>query len=197
MVFQRRYLPSPIWRFIIFWSILTLVLQLNLSGFIYTRTELLSQVWRLWTGQWVHLGAMHLLLNLLALACLPLVLVNTRAKTLLLLILLISPVLSLCLYFTQPNLQYYAGLSGVLHGLYMAFALQQLRNVHERPIALLVLLGLVAKIAYEQWRGDSQTAALIGYPVIIDAHLYGAILGLLLASIGLLYQFKNRTVSIV
>ncbi len=178
---------SPIWRFILCWTLCTLLLQRYWPTFIYDRTQLFSQLWRLWTGQWVHLGWIHAILNLIALCCLPLVLVQSRCKDLLLLLVVLPPLLSMLLYVFHPELQYYAGLSGILHGIYVALAIVHLRVQKEQKIAAILLFGIVAKIAYEQWRGDSQTAALIGFPVIIDAHLYGACIGALMGSLMWLY----------
>ena len=46
---------------------------------------------------------------------------------------------------------------------------------------VLLLLGIVAKVGWEQWQGSSdEVADLIGASVAIDAHLYGAVSGLAL-----------------
>lgn len=166
---------------IVLYGLIAAVMQLRWSWFCYDREQFGTQLWRLWTGHWVHLGWTHYALNVIALLCLPLVLPYSRVKQVLLLLLLLPPLMSVLLYYWHPALTYYAGLSGVLHGLYVAMALLQLFRAQERGIALILLGLIVGKIAYEQWQGDSQTAALIGYPVIIDAHLYGALLGMLWA----------------
>jgi len=52
---------------------------------------------------------------------------------------------------------------------------------HKIQSGWLILLGVIAKVTYEQWQGpDAELAALIDANVAIDAHLYGVIFGLLL-----------------
>lgn len=152
------------------------VMQWQWTWFCYDRHVLLSQFWRVWTGHWVHLNWTHYALNVAALLCLPWVLAHSQRQDVLRLLLLLPLAISALLYWYQPQLMYYAGLSGVLHGLYMACALRQIVLGQERWIAIGVLVIIAIKLGYEQWHGDSQTAVLIGYPVVIDAHLYGSLL---------------------
>ena len=123
-------------------------LQVFPDYFIYWRESLLGEFWRLWTAHWVHVGWIHFLLNI-----------------------------SLVFYFYLPNIDAYAGLSGVLHGLYTAVALVYLQYRKERNFAFLVLGLIVAKLIWENTFGQTGTAQLIGSPVLTEAHLYGAIGG--------------------
>ncbi len=90
---------------------------------------------------------------------------------------LLPPFISLVFYFYLPNIDAYAGLSGVLHGLYTAVALVYLQYRKERNFAFLVLGLIVAKLIWENTFGQTGTAQLIGSPVLTEAHLYGAIGG--------------------
>lgn len=165
---------------------LSLLLQMNMNLFVFERDSMNSQLWRYWTGHWVHLGWKHLLLNFIALVLLPLLFVKCQCKHLLWGLLGIAPLVSLMLYFGQPQLLLYAGLSGVLHGIFVALALYHLAFQSERKLVLLLLLGIGLKLYTEQHYGDSQTADLIGFPIIIDAHLYGAMCGVIFGGIWLL-----------
>lgn len=169
----------------------SLLMQMHLSWFVFERDSMNSQPWRYWTGHWVHLGWKHLLLNFVALVLLPVLFVKCHSKQLLWGLLSIAPVLSLMLYFCQPQLMVYAGLSGVLHGIFVALALYHLAFQSERILALLLLLGVGLKLYTEQHYGDSQTADIIGFSVIIDAHLYGAMCGVVLGGIWLLTALNS------
>ena len=74
------------------------------------------------------------------------------------------------------SIQIYVGLSGTLHGLFGLFALREALN--GRKSSWLLVLGLVAKIAWEQLIGPSSTTGeLINARVAIEAHLAGALAG--------------------
>lgn len=81
------------------------------------------------------------------------------------------------LYFLNPEVVFYLGFSGALHGLFVAGALASIRR---SPILSVALLSSVTiKLSMEFYSNDmTETAALIDAPVIHFAHLYGAIAGL-------------------
>ncbi|MFT4994925.1 MAG: rhomboid family GlyGly-CTERM serine protease [Paraglaciecola sp.] len=100
-------------------------------------------------------------------------------KSYLLFVLLMSLTCTLGIYFFAPRLDWYVGLSGTLHGLFVVGAYFDIRAGMKS--GWLLLIGVWAKIAHEQWYGASQDVAqLIGANVAIEAHLYGAISGMLL-----------------
>jgi rhomboid family GlyGly-CTERM serine protease len=156
--------------------------QFFLINFIYDRHVFLIEPWRLWTAHWVHLSVWHWALNVAALALLPEIFLRTSPRFFLLLWFTLPPLVSLMLYFFMPNLIQYAGLSGVLHGIYLAVALSATQNSHaaERKMGWVVVLGVCAKVGWEAYSGNSQTAKLIGAPVVLQAHQYGAGLGFLI-----------------
>ena len=82
--------------------------------------------------------------------------------------------------FYEPQLQWYVGFSGVLHGALAAGAIAWIRH-ESRQLALGLLVVLLGKLAWEQWRGALPLSG--DMPVIVDAHLYGAIGGALAAGI--------------
>ncbi|CAM3650254.1 hypothetical protein VA7868_04184 [Vibrio aerogenes CECT 7868] len=70
----------------------------------------------------------------------------------------------------------YVGLSGVLHGLFAGYALQEI--LAGRRSSWLLLAGVAGKVGWEQCFGaPATTAALIQAPVAIQAHLAGFISG--------------------
>ncbi len=109
-------------------------------------------------------------------------------KQLVLALLVISLVTGIALLFS--SIQIYVGLSGALHGLFGLFALREALN--GRKSSWLLVLGLVAKIAWEQLVGPSSTTGeLINARVAIEAHLAGALVGGFIAIV--LYLTNKET----
>jgi len=82
------------------------------------------------------------------------------------------------LLLLSPQVDWYVGLSGVLHAALAAGVVSWWRR-GARWSACLLAFALAGKLVYEQWLGAS--ALVAGLPVVVDAHLYGAVAGLLTA----------------
>ncbi|WP_018954740.1 rhombosortase [Thioalkalivibrio sulfidiphilus] len=136
----------------------------------------LEQPWRLVTGQLMHLGWIHLAMNLAGLTLIWFILArNLSPAQWWLTVLICGAGVNLGLLAFSPTVAWYVGLSGILHGLLAAGALAGLKR---QPCLGLLLLGLIAKLAWEQSTGqDPGIAQLIGGAVIVEAHLYGALAG--------------------
>jgi len=138
--------------------------------------------WRLLSGHLVHGGFAHWALNMLGFALI-LVIFPERISWRGLGLPMLLPALAVSggLFFLNPGIAWYVGLSGVLHGLFAANALREtLSGSRMFGFALAVL---AAKIAYEQIVGPlADTQAVIGLPVVVDAHLYGSVGGLVLSA---------------
>jgi len=149
---------------------------------LYDRTGILSgEAWRLLSGHLVHTGAGHWALNAIAFAVLWWVFGAIWAgwRGILLLVFLATAISAGLLVF-NPGLVWYAGLSGILHGLLAAGAV--LRVLAGQRAYLLLLGVLLIKLVHEQIFGPLPVSgSLPGVPVIIDAHLYGAIAGVVAA----------------
>ncbi len=173
-----------------------LFFQIFFAQAIYDRHVFFTEPWRWWTAHWVHLGAWHWVLNAVALSLLPEIFFYTSRRFFLLLWFALPPLLSLLLYIFQSTLILYAGLSGVLHGIYLAIALNAMQSNHvaERRMGYVVVLGVCLKVGWEAYSGNSQTAELIGAPVVLHAHLYGAILGGLIWLMLRLMPFSARNI---
>ena len=142
-----------------------------------------GELWRLITGHLVHTGASHLALNLAAL-WLVWYLVGTTIgwRGWMLVWLLSIAAVDAGLWLHQPELNWYVGLSGVLHGLILAGVIIGLLS--HRPELWLVAVAVIGKLTWEQIVGPLPgSEATTGERVIVDAHLYGAIAGILAGAI--------------
>ncbi|GGO70838.1 rhombosortase [Bowmanella pacifica] len=151
-----------------------------------------GQWWRLLTGHLLHTNFNHLLLNSAGVLLLwALHGYYYQYRPYLLFMLLSALACSLGLYLFSVQLIWYVGLSGVLHGLFAWGAMMDIRQGIQS--GWLLLLGLWAKVIYEQWFGPSaDVAALIDANVAIDAHLFGAISGTVLALPALFRHFSHK-----
>jgi rhomboid family GlyGly-CTERM serine protease len=146
----------------------------------YERSAILAgEWWRLFSGHLVHLGWSHLWLNLAALVLVWSLVGNALSwRNWWGLIGSCMFAISLGLWWWLPELTWYVGLSGVLHGMLVAGSLQlALRGERE---AILLLSIVFAKVAWELWQGPlpgSREAA--GGDVVVQAHALGSLSGLL------------------
>jgi rhomboid family GlyGly-CTERM serine protease len=142
------------------------------------REQAWAEPWRLFGAHFVHLGWNHLGLNLAGLVLLWLLLGDTlRPIGWALGVVVLALGVSIGLLCCSPTVGWYVGFSGVLHGLFAAGAVASLRRL--TPLALAILVVLLAKLVVERTgEGDPLTAEMIGGAVIVDAHLYGVLLGL-------------------
>jgi rhomboid family GlyGly-CTERM serine protease len=149
--------------------------------------------WRAVTAHLVHLGPTHTLLNVAALAALAwLFIEEIRPAQWLLCGLLAALAIAAGLYLGDPQTQWYVGLSGVLHGWFVLGAARTSET--RRSFGLIMLLGIVVKLAFEQLAGTMPfTQALEIGPVIVDAHLYGAVAGALFYVISRLKAVVGRS----
>jgi rhomboid family GlyGly-CTERM serine protease len=158
--------------------IMVLLQIIGVRGLLeYERTAVLDgqEYWRLLTAHLIHDSVRHLGSNMVGFA----VLVGffPRHWSLLewLSIAMASIVaIDLGLVLNEPQLDWYVGLSGCLHGVLAAAAVAWWRYESKRLAALLTL-AVVAKLGWEQWQGGLPFSG--DMPVAVMAHLYGAIGG--------------------
>ncbi|OUR76784.1 rhombosortase [Colwellia psychrerythraea] len=160
--------------------------------FVY-QYQLISQgeLWRTFTGHFFHTNGIHLLLNLAALALLWALhghFYNLKSYSLL--FITSALICSAGMFYFSPEIHQYVGLSGVLHGIFVFGAIMDIR--HKDKTGYLLFVGVWLKIAHEQFYGASeQVSTLINANVAIDAHLWGAVGGLLF-SCGYVLMTKRK-----
>lgn len=139
-----------------------------------------GELWRALTAHLVHLGPRHLVPNLAGLALLWFLYArDARPREWLAVALVAAVAVSAGLWLGAPEVGWYVGASGVLHGLWAAAALA---NVRRRPLEAGVAgLLLAGKLALEAWRGPAAAPFGGALPVVEVAHLYGAVGGALAA----------------
>lgn len=160
---------------------LVLLSLLGESGRLALRYEreavLQGEYWRLLTGHLMHGSWLHLVLNGAGLGLVAALFTRDYSLPAWLLIALFSVVaIDLGFVLFEPQLLWYVGLSGVLHGALAAGAVAWWRN-ESKPLALLLSLIFAGKLAWEQWHGALPLSGDL--PVVVDAHLYGAIGGVI------------------
>jgi len=148
------------------------------------------EFWRLLTATFCHTNFNHLAMNLIGLIVTLGLFIDTFKKmTLLPLIVFSSLFIGLALFLLEVNVLWYVGFSGVLHALFSYGVMSDINN--KDRWGYLLGLGLVVKIAYEQFFGAQQsTVELIGAPVLINAHLYGVLAGIIFYALN--WVAKNR-----
>ena len=87
-----------------------------------------GELWRLWTGHWVHFSASHLLWNLAVLVTAGTWLERVRPGALIRHALVAPPLIGLAILAGEPGLQTYGGLSALATGTVVLLALQQWRT---------------------------------------------------------------------
>jgi rhomboid family GlyGly-CTERM serine protease len=146
----------------------------------YQRDALESgQYWRLVSGHLVHLGFGHLWPNVLALVIVGALFDGVLRNADWWRVSFVSAmVIDGGLYLFDPNVLWYVGLSGVLHGVVAAGALAL--ALDRQALGFVLAVGLAAKLSFEQFAGPVPfTAESVGGPVVVAAHLYGAAGGVL------------------
>lgn len=159
--------------------------MIDLAGALrYERAAIAGgEWWRLLTAHLVHLDSWHAILNAAAFAVLWLLFKREYTLRQWLLIVIASiAAIDVGLWMLDPQVEWYVGASGALHGIAAAGAISRMRQGRREGWVLAALL--IVKLGYEQIRGALPFTQ--GMPVIVDAHLYGAIGGVLavLAIIG-------------
>ena len=152
-----------------------------------------GELWRLITAHLVHLGWGHLWLNLIALLLMAALFDDAMpAGDWILGGALGAGAIDLGLSLFHAEIEWYVGLSGVLHGLMVVGAVGLLRSA--APIGYLLLAGVLCKLLWEQFAGPLPfSESTSGGPVVVEAHLYGALGGAATLAAKWLFSHRQRS----
>ena len=142
----------------------------------YDRTLIeTGQWWRLLTCNFVHLGWWHWFLNEMGLLVLVLLCPQPLSPAVWVRrLVLLSLGMSLGLYYFDPQLSSYVGMSGIIHGLFVLGLMPQV--LKKDLISLCCLVYLLGKLAWELFSGAPVSdEAAIGGHVALQSHLFGAL----------------------
>jgi len=188
------YFNSPLraYYFPLIWMAFTATLQLIGNQYFRYESDVFTslEIWRLLTAHAVHLNWMHWLLNNLGfLLLVAITQVTWRFSFWIKIIVIHGLVISIALFVFNESLKWYVGFSGVLYGLFILAALLSFKK--DKLISFLILAIIMTKILAEQfWGSEISTQALLGAPVIVDAHAFGVLCGLVLGALMMTKQIK-------
>lgn len=190
---QRPLAPAlVVWALVALAALLLMAWPSLQAPLRYERSAILDgELWRLLSGQLLHLSWQHMWVNVAAALLIALLGGNAlRASAWVATYLVCALGTGLGLLGLSPQVDWYVGLSGLLHGVLVVVALRRWQ-LGEGIGA--VLLSLVAvKLAWEQFVGPLSSAADVGGAVITDAHLYGALSGLIWAGAAALRRLLDK-----
>lgn len=182
-------------RFTLLAALLVAASLLPATALEWTRTGIaVGEYWRLITGHWVHLGTNHLLLNLAGLLVTSLLFTRHPPLAWWLSYLILCPLaISTGLLLTAPELAWYRGFSGCLHGLLVFTALFNLKP--DTRWSLIVLGFIAMKLVFENvlYPAGGENP-LIGGAVITQSHWLGALTGLVAGILLLFRESLQRAV---
>jgi len=165
-----------------------------LAGLVYDREAILhGEIWRLYTGHFVHFGVNHLWWNLVAVLLAGCWLQWSRSGTVCWYAWSAPIILSLVLLGLEPDLKIYAGLSGVSTGMVTLVGLKLAQGPPRDRWSGVVVLGMVAIKTIRDWTDstpmwvDFSDEHIRTVPLV---HLAGAVWALLVAAIQLMIRRK-------
>jgi rhomboid family GlyGly-CTERM serine protease len=150
-----------------------------------------GQVWRLISSNFIHLGWGHLILNGCGLLVMAWLFAEERRTVQWFVDLMIcSFATGAGLYLMNPEILRCVGLSGALHGLFVVGAFSWVSAGIGQGKWLLLGLGL--KLLWEQVFGEMPfSGGIVGGSVVTDAHVWGAVGGLIAVSIDWLWRRRR------
>lgn len=138
-----------------------------------------GQWYLLLSGHFLHTNSAHLLLNMAGILLLWFLHGHFYTwKNYCSLVVFCALATGIGLWVFSPEMIWYVGLSGALHGVFVWGACRDIQ--HKVISGWFLLVGVTIKLLWEQASGGSeQVVDLIGTNVAVDAHLYGALAGVL------------------
>ena len=165
----------------------------------FARTDIESgQGWRFITGNLVHLNWRHFGMNAIAFVAIYALYPNVLGIMAWFFVFLISCVaVTFGIWFLSPEVFWYVGLSGALHGILVVLLLLDFFT-YRNKLNLVLFAALVAKLMWEAWMGPLPGSEnTVGGPIVVQAHFYGFVGGLLISIYILLFKYnKNKKLQI-
>jgi len=165
-----------------------LIQLLQLSPLLRFDRQLIEQwqIWRVISGHLTHLNWNHYMLNMAGLGMVAVFFSSYKTNTYWLGALLFISLVCSAGMLVDNRLDRYVGFSGVLHGLFIIGGRWEMQHYKLSGGVLLVII--IGKLIWEQMFGALPgSESMTGGRVAINAHLYGAIGGVL-------YLFKEQLV---
>jgi rhomboid family GlyGly-CTERM serine protease len=149
------------------------------SGLLeFDRQQILSgDIWRIWTGHLVHTNNSHFVLNIVASIMIYFTFfTGIKLGQLLLYSFVFATLINVTLLCIYPSLDWYNGLSGLLHALAAYFFVRLAKD--EGKVFWVGLVILWGKVLIETIRAHFGYESMIGdMTVITEAHLIGVFFG--------------------
>jgi rhomboid family GlyGly-CTERM serine protease len=181
-------------------SLLALLIHFvpSLSAWLQLDFDLVSdgQWWRIWTGHLTHFGGEHLFWDLLMFVGLAGACERVRPRQMVPAFVVMAGGISLAVQWFCTDVAIYRGLSGIDTGLFVWFAgMRLMASVKTGDVAAgllwaLPFAGLIGKLVYEAATGQTLFVDSSGFVPLVQAHLSGVVIGLLLCLSG--FTFDRR-----
>jgi rhomboid family GlyGly-CTERM serine protease len=145
-----------------------------------------GEVWRLWTGHWVHFSGSHLGWNLGVMVLAGVGLESRRPGSLWRYTVIVAPLISVNLLVGQPAMNRFGGLSGLATGVVVLLGLALMENPgRDRRLGLGLLLLVAVKLGHDFLEPAALLSrfATTGIRPLALTHLVGAGLALVFAGI--------------
>lgn len=165
--------------FVGIFTLLMLIPEQAQTWLRYNYAELQNQQsWRIITGHFIHTNWNHYLLNTAAFVALWALHGKFYQTRKIFSFVMINACLITAYVYFLTDISVYSGFSGILHGLIVWGAVKDIQ--HQDKTGYLLLVGVFAKVIYEQLYGASaSTASMIQADVAVEAHLAGVMSALL------------------
>ena len=160
----------------------------------FSRADIaLGEWWRFISANFVHLNWRHFGMNAAAVGAIYFLYSNIlNSSGWLVSFLLNSLAVTVGLWLFSPQIQWYVGMSGVLHGILVMLVLLDYA-LNKSKLNILIFLLLLGKLIWEALLGPVPGSATIaGGAIVVQAHLYGFFGGLLMALYIIVFSNKNK-----
>lgn len=137
-----------------------------------------GELWRLFSGHWVHSDLQHAQWDIAALLILGSLFEQTLRRQLFSVLMLSCLIISISIIVFMPGLMAYCGLSGILNSLFSYGILQLWKSSRSAPLLLILLAGFLKNLIELHSHEAIFTDTL--WPSVPEAHLLGLLTGVIL-----------------